>query len=82
MKILDVKWFCGSTNVGIVQVMTEYSGVKYYIGSFESSTEQEDAEFIAAWGSSFPLDVGDLLFGYNRSIVTLADGTLVDIKRV
>ena len=73
MKILDVKWFCGSTNVGVVQVMTEYSSVQYYIGSFVASTEQEDAEFIAAWGSSFPLDVGDLLFGYNRSGVNKAN---------
>jgi len=63
MKVLDVRWFCGTTNVGIVRVQTEYDGVKYYVSAFEPSTEKNDAEFIAAWGASFPKDAGDVLFG-------------------
>lgn len=63
MKILDVKWFCGRMNVGIVRVDNEWDGIKYYIGSFDPTTEERDAEFIADWGSTFPSDVGDILFG-------------------
>jgi hypothetical protein len=66
MKILNVRWFCGTTNVGIVRVQTEYDGVKYYISAFEPSTEDADAEFIAAWGASFPKDAGDVLFGIEK----------------
>ena len=63
MKILDTKWFCGRTNVGIVRVEDEYDGIKYYIASVEGFDETVDAEFIADWGSTFPKDAGDRLFG-------------------
>lgn len=68
MKILDVLWFCGRTNVGIVRVEDEYDGIKYYIASPPDvgtmrSSEEEDIQFIADWGSSFPKAAGDVLFG-------------------
>lgn len=63
MRVLDVMWFCGRTNVGIVRVKTDYEGVKYYISSVSGLDEKKDAEFIADWGSTFPKDAGDKLFG-------------------
>jgi hypothetical protein len=65
MKLLDTRWFCGRTNVGIVQVEDEYEGIKYYIASPGNTAqdEEEDAQFIADWGSTFPKDAGDILFG-------------------
>lgn len=68
MKILDVMWFCGSSNVGIVRVESEFADIKYYIGSppldfTRMNTEAEDIQWIANWGSTFPKDVGDSLFG-------------------
>ena len=67
MKILDVRWFCGRTEVGIVQIEDEHSGIKYYIaappGEASGNNEEEDIQFIADWGSTFPKDVGDKLFG-------------------
>jgi hypothetical protein len=68
MKIIDVMWFCGSSNVGIVRVEDEYDGIRYFIGSppmAESSanTEEQDMKWIADWGSTFPKAAGDALFG-------------------
>jgi hypothetical protein len=63
MKILDVKWFCGHSNVGIVRVDDPYEGIKYYISSCPGMNEDADKEHIAAWGSTFPNDAGDVLFG-------------------
>ena len=63
MKILDTKWFCGRTNVGIVRVEHDYDGIRYYVANVKGADETEDAEFIAAWGSSFPNEAGDVLFG-------------------
>lgn len=67
MKILDVYWFCGRSNVGIVRVEDEYDGIKYYIGSppmseFSPYSEEADKKWIAEWGSTFPRDAGDQLF--------------------
>ena len=62
MEILDVMWFCGRTNVGIVKVNDEYDGIKYYIGSAMGIKEKDDMQHIADWGSTFPKDAGDLLF--------------------
>lgn len=62
--ILDVRWFCaGHGNVGVVKVEDPYDGVKYYIGQCEGKEEYTDARWIADWGSSFPIDAGDVLFG-------------------
>jgi hypothetical protein len=66
MKILDVRWF---NTVGIVRVEDEYEGIKYYIKAipledyFDFTTEEQNSQFIAAWGNTFPKDAGDVLFG-------------------
>ena len=62
MEILDVKWFCGRTNVGIVMVDDEYGGIKYYIASVSGANEEIDKKFIADWGSTFPNPAGEALF--------------------
>ena len=75
MQILDIRWFCGSSNVGIVQVEFD-DGIGYYIGSPPViRTENEDAQWIADWGSTFPKDAGDVLF--NRD--SLRNGSAVQI---
>ena len=61
--ILDVMWFCGRSNVGIVRVKDEWEGIKYYIGSPRGEDEEADTQFIADWGSTFPKHAGDSLFG-------------------
>jgi hypothetical protein len=64
MKLLDTFWFTnrdGST--GIVRVETDYDGIKYYIGHVPGFNEQDDSEYIAKWGSTFPKEAGDVLFG-------------------
>ena len=67
MKILAVQWFCGRSNVGIVQVQDPWDGIKYYIGSPpRCKDEAADTQWIADWGSSFPINVGDQLFGVLR----------------
>lgn len=63
MKILDTRWFCGRTNVGIVRVDDEFDGIKYYIASVSGADESVDAEFIAQWGTTFPTEAGNKLFG-------------------
>lgn len=55
----DTMWF---NLVGIVKVKDQYDGVKYYIKEVSGLDEYQDAQNIANWGSSFPKDVGDLLF--------------------
>ena len=81
MSILDVMWYCGSSNVGIVRVLDQYEGIKYYIGSPPGAEwgndEEADKQWIADWGSSFPLEVGDKLFG----IDPVANGDAVPIPK-
>ena len=61
MKILDVLWF---NLCGIVRVEDEYDGIKYYIRPIRGvQTEEQDMEDIAAYGTTFPKDAGDVLFG-------------------
>ena len=69
MKILDVMWFSGRSHVGVVRVEDEWDGIKYYVGAppFVMS-EDEDKEWIASWGSSFPKSVGDHLFGVDLGV--------------
>ena len=58
--VLDALWYNGC---GIVKVQTEYDGIKYYIrGVCSQTTEEHDSQIIGDWGSTFPNDVGDLLF--------------------
>ena len=63
MKILDVRWFCGRSGVGIVRVEDEYDGIKYYIAGIEGYDEKQDMQFIANYGTPFPEDAGNVLFG-------------------
>lgn len=68
MELLDWMWFCGQTNVGIVQVRLEGGEIRYYIGSFgqPAMTEEVDAQRIADWGAKFPASAGHVLFGYQN----------------
>ena len=73
-KILDVYWF---NNGGIVRVQTEDEGIKYYIRSIDSGrneSEQEDAQFIADWGNTFPTDAGEVLFGLCTAVNKYRNG--------
>ena len=67
MEILDSYWFTNTTSmngcIGIVKVLDKWDGVKYYIGAGRGGDAASDAELIAGWGSSFPTEVGDKLFG-------------------
>lgn len=71
MQILDVMWFCGRTNVGIVMVNDEYDGIKYYIASMLGYDEEIDKQFIADWGSTFPKEAGEALFRRSQQTVSL-----------
>ena len=62
MKILDVMWFCGRSNVGIVRVEDEYDGIKYYIGLGFGENKTADEQYIADWGSTFPNEAAERLF--------------------
>lgn len=62
-KILGVRWFSGC---GIVRVEMDFIEIKYFIKSiqpFGGASEKQDMEDIADWGSTFPNDAGDVLFG-------------------
>lgn len=64
MKIVAAEWFCaGHGNVGVVMVVDEYEGVKYYIGACKGIDEEDDKQWIADWGSRLPNHVGNALFG-------------------
>ena len=76
MEILDVRWFSGTSCVGIVRVMMPYGeGIRYFISSATGMDETVDKEHIAAWGATFPNEVGDILFGVDP----VKNGTAVSI---
>lgn len=63
MKILDATWFTNRDGcTGIVAVEDEYEGVKYYIGHVRGASESQDAQYVAEWGSTFPIAAGEALF--------------------
>lgn len=64
--INDVRWFCGRSNIGIVQIFDLHDGVKYYIGLCTGNSEEDDKQMIAEWGSHFPKEAGDVLFGVDE----------------
>ena len=68
MKVLQSLWFSNSRGlVGIARVETEFDGIKYYISSVKNSSTQEiDSREVAEWGSSFPKEAGDVLFGVQK----------------
>ena len=59
----EIRWFSGQDCVGVVKVDDPHDGIKYYIGVAIGNDEQDDIQWIAYWGSSFPTDAGDVLFG-------------------
>jgi hypothetical protein len=63
MKIIGARWF---NFVGIVRVEDPYKGIKYYIKNISSVNEEADMKDIADWGSTFPNDAGDVLFGVKK----------------
>jgi hypothetical protein len=64
MKVLNTRWFTNSVGcIGIVKVETDYDGIKYYIGGVAGNDEATDAQYVADWGSTFPENAGDVLFG-------------------
>ena len=65
MQYLDVRWFCaGHGNVGIVLVYHEFDEeFQYYIGQCSGADPDADVVHIMNWGSRFPKDAGDVLFG-------------------
>lgn len=65
--IQGVRWFSGRACIGVVRVYDQYEGVKYYIGVGEGLDEEADIDFIAGWGSTFPNNVGDVLFDVDKS---------------
>lgn len=57
-----VMWF---NDVGIVLVELEHPPYrKYYIKHVPGFDEETDIQEIRDWGSHFPRDVGDVLFGF------------------
>lgn len=66
MSAHQVRWFNGRSCVGVVRVNEYTNGSKYYIGVGNGEDEEQDIEFIAAWGSKFPNDAGDVLFGVGQ----------------
>lgn len=71
IRIIDSVWFTNRDGTtGIVMAEVPYEGVKYYIGHIRdasNSCEAEDAEYIATWGSTFPMEAGDSLFNNRHS---------------
>jgi len=66
MKIIDSYWFTpmGGDIIGIVKIETEYSGIKFYIGTIkkwpgEGGLDKEiDEKIIAETGAKFPEYLG------------------------
>ena len=64
MKLLDICWFTNRGLIGIARTEDKWEGIKYYISVVpNSTTEEADAQFVADWGSTFPKEAGDVLFG-------------------
>lgn len=67
VKVLDVMWFCAAHgNVGIVKVFMDHEGIAYFIGSCSGINEEVDKKWIADWGSRYPTEAGNALFGGNN----------------
>lgn len=64
----QVRWFNGRQCIGVVRVIDPYDGVKYYVGVGSGYDEQDDIEQIKSWGTRFPNDAGDVMFGYRRAV--------------
>lgn len=60
MKILGVRWM--NSVIGVLKVDIEYDGVKYLIGVGKGLSEDDDIQYIADYGSTFPPEAGRALF--------------------
>jgi hypothetical protein len=64
MKVLDILWFTNMFGcVGIAKVDDEYEGIKYFISQVQGWDVDIDTKRVMEWGSVFPKDAGDVLFG-------------------
>lgn len=63
---LEVRWFSGRSTIGVVRVVDPYDGPKYYIGPGQGISEEADTKMIRDWGTRFPNDAGDVLFGIKK----------------
>jgi len=65
VKVVGVQWF---NTCGIVRVEDDITGLfHYYIRAcIEGNSEAADIDLIASWGSKFPNDAGDVLFGIKK----------------
>jgi hypothetical protein len=64
MTLLDIRWFTNRGLIGIARTDDNWEGIRYYIAVVQNpSTPEADAQFVADWGSTFPKDAGDVLFG-------------------
>ena len=64
MKLLDIRWFNCGILIGIARTEDEWEGIRYYISAIHNTTTPiKDAQCVADWGSTFPKDAGDVLFG-------------------
>lgn len=82
MRILRTLWFTNRDGTtGIVHVQTDYDGLKYFIGHVSGEDESVDSQYVADWGSTFPTDAGDVLFGLSRVEQPDFDGPLIKMFR-
>jgi len=64
MEILGSTWFNNHKGcTGIVRVQTEFDGIKYFISHVNGLDQKIDEVFVAEWGSTFPAEAGNVLFG-------------------
>lgn len=57
MKVLEVQWFSGSVNIGIVKAEDEDTGeVYFYISKVDGFNEASDIQHIVDWGSKMGQD--------------------------
>lgn len=66
MRVLDVRWLTGRSCIGVARVETDYDGIEYRIAACQGFDEPTDIKFIADWGTLFPQDAGDVLFGVRK----------------
>ena len=82
MKILNVRWFSNREGTtGIARVETDYDGIKYFISHVDGFDECIDSRYVADWGSTFPTDAGDVLFGLSRVEQPDFDGPMIKMFR-
>lgn len=63
MPFKSVRWFSAIKGcIGIVQTY-EDGEYRYFLGSGHGNDEAVDIQLIRNWGSKFPVDAGNILFG-------------------